>query len=198
MSSTILNTLDGQRFDGIMQFMYELRAAGFNDEFDNSLVMRMIWNKLSELKTAVGMDDSKSYFTAKAEPNPLHGTVLILKLHSTIKEDTDVYMVLFVRNDRIFVSSNVLTEEVKPNAAIAEVPASGMYWFEAEKLFKASPRFDKKVAGKAFRAAYKALAPRGDDMAVRLVITPMPMGWRVEYRKYGKKLLVMFYEFDKQ
>ncbi len=197
MSSTVLNALDGQRFDGIMDFMHAIQQAGFTDEFDNSLVMRMVWNKFAELKSIVGADDSKSYFTTKSEPNPLHGSVLIVTIHSTLKEDVSVFLVLFVRNASIAVSSNVITEEVKPEPGKADVPASGIYWFEAEKLFKACPHFDK-IALKAFRALYKSLAPRGDDVAVRLQITQQQCGWRVEYRMHGTKILVMKFEFNKQ
>ena len=197
MSSTVLHALDGQRFDGITQFMYELRANGFSDEFDNSLVMRMIWAKLDELKQVAGGDSSKTYFTTKSEPNPLHGVILVLTLHSPIKEGASVKMVLFVRDTRIAVSSDVITEEVKPVIGQDEVPASGMYWFEAEKLFKACPHFDK-IALKAFRALYKSLAPRGDDVAVRLQITQQQFGWRVEYRMHGTKILVTRFDFNKQ
>lgn len=197
MSSIILNALSDRRFEGIMQFMHEVQAAGFTDEFDNSLVMRMIWSKFDELKRLVGNDDCKTYFTTKAEPNPLHGVVLIVTIHSSVKEDASVKMALFVRNASIAVSSNVLIDEVKPEAGKTEVLASGIYWFEAEKAFKACPRFDK-VAYKAFKALYRALAPKGDDVAVRLQITRQQFGWRVEYRKYGAKILVTQFEFNKQ
>lgn len=197
MSSTILNTIADQRFDSMMDFMHAIQQAGFTDEFDNSLVMRMIWNKFAELKSIVGSDDRKTYFTTKSDTHPLHGSILIVTIHSTMKEDVSVFLVLFVRNASIAVSSNVITEEVKPEPGKAEVPASGIYWFEAEKAFKACPHFDK-IALKAFRALYKSLAPRGDDVAVRLQITKQQCGWRVEYRMYGTKILVTKFEFNKQ
>ena len=197
MSSTVLNTIADQRFDSILDFMHAVQQAGFTDEFDNSLVMRMIWKKFDELKRLIGNDEGKTYFTTKTEPHPLHGIVLIVTLHSTSKEDVSVFMVLFVRDASIAVSSNVITDEVKPESGKAEVPASGVYMFEAEKMFKSCQHFDK-VAYKAFKAMHKALSPKGDAVAVRLQITPQQFGWRVEYRKYGEKILVTHFDFNKQ
>lgn len=191
-----LRALDGQRYVGMMALMYAIQQAGFTDEFDNSRVMRMLWTKMGELQQAVGRIDSEICFTTNAVQHPLHGIVLKIVLQSSIVENVNASMDLFIRNDGIAVSSDVLTEEVKPVADRTEVLASGVYWFEAEKQFKACKHFDK-VALKAFRALYRALAPRGDGVALRLQITPLQLGWRVEYRLHGTKILVTQFDFNK-
>ena len=192
-----LRVFDGQRFDSVMDFMRAVQQEGFTDEFDNSLIMRTLWTKVNELQQAIEKSDSKIYLTMVAEEHLLFQTILRITLHSSIVKDASVSMDLFIRHDRLSVSSNVLMEEVKPKNDQAEVPASGVYWFEAEKAFKACPHFDK-VALKAFRALYKALAPRGDDVALCLQITPLQLGWSVEYRMHGTKILVTQFEFNKQ
>lgn len=194
--SHLLEIFNGERFDGVMEFMRAVQWEGFTDEFDNSLIMRSMWTKYGELQQSIGKSNSSTYLTTKTEPNQHFGTVLKVTLHSAIVEGASVTLDLFIRDSRLVVSTNVLLEEVKPKNDKSEVQASGVYWFEAEKSFKGCPHFDN-VALKAFRAVYRALAPKGDDVAIRLQITPLQRGWRVEYRLHGTKIFVSQFEFSK-
>lgn len=194
--SHLLEIFNGERFDGVMEFMRAVQWEGFTDEFDNSLIMRSMWTKYGELQQSIGKSNSRIYLTTKTEPNQLFGTVLKVTLHSSAVEGANASLDLFIRDSRLVVSSNVLLEEVKPKNDKAEVQASGVYWFEAEKSFKACPHFDN-TAMKAFRAVYRAIAPKGNDVAIRLQITAQQLGWRVEYRMHGVKILVTRFDFNK-
>jgi hypothetical protein len=194
MPFAALKSIGGQRFDSIMDFMRDIQSAGFLDEFDNSLIMRMIWDKIAEIEKALSVCDSKIYFTTEAQMHLTYGTILNVTMHSSMKEDISATMELFLRDGRLTASSNVLLEEIKPRST--DVPAHGVYWPEAERLFKTNKHFDN-MAFKAFKATYRALTLRGDALALRLLITPMHLGWRVEYRIHGKKVMVMQFEFNK-
>lgn len=189
-----LKELDGKQYADMMKFMDALRDAGFNDEFDNSLIMRMIWRKLDDVKKASGFDAGVC-FIAKLQPNPIHRHDLIVTLQSTIVESASATMVLFVHNEKIKVSTDVIKEEIKPVPTDLPVGGTYVYWFEAEKMFKAEKRFNKQAFA-AFKAVYKSLAPRGDDIACKLHITPRPTGWQVEYRVSGVKVLNLHYAFN--
>ena len=195
MFSTVLQSLAEQRFKNMMDFMHSVKATEYFDDFDYSLIMRIIWNKIAEIEKALGHSDHKIFFTTGVEANADYGTVLNVILHSATQENVTAKRVLFMHENRLVVSSNVLIEEVKQSSS--DVPAHGVYWLEAERLFKVNKHFDA-CANKAFKALYRSLAPRGDAVALRLLITTMQLGWRVEYRMYGKKILVTQFEFNKQ
>lgn len=188
-----LQSLSDQQFNDIMSFMYSLQEIGFTNEFDNSLVMRMIWLKMREIEMAVGHSDGV-YMRAVVQTNPIHKTDLIVTFYSKHAPETTRQMVLFERDERIAVSTNVITEEVKPIATDIPVAGTTLYWFEALTLFKANARFNK-IAHRAFKAVYTSIAPKENSCRCRLHIRPTPRGWQVEYRVDGNTVLEMHYTF---
>lgn len=194
--STGLEVFDNKQYEGVMDLMYALKQAGFTDEFDNSLVMRSMWFKVEEMKLKAAVDHPSIFLKTKLQENPAHTHDLIVTLNCKQVESVTAEIMLFVRDGRIAVNTNVLTEEVQPSIKDIPLSATTVYWFEAEKLFKAHLRFSKE-AFKAFKAVYKSVAPKDDDTACRLRIMPTAIGWSVEYRLQGEKVLSIHYAYSK-
>lgn len=190
----LLKSLDGQRYEGIMDLMYALQHAGFTSEFYNSLIMRMAWLKIDEVKVLARQDVSV-HFTAKLQPNPIHEWDLIITIHADYIEEAQAIMVLFIRNNNIAVSTNVITEEIKPHSG--DIPAAGasVYWFEAERAFKENKRFSK-TAFNAFKAVFKSVAPKGNEIGCRLHILPNSTGWTVGYQLDLKVILSVAFSYN--
>lgn len=192
---TPFKDLDGKHYDDMMQFMRALIAVGFTDEFDNGAVMRTIWRKIEEVSQAAGKD-RQIYLTTKLETNPIHKFDLIVTFHAKECAEATATMVLFVRNDRVAVSSNVITEEVPPIKPAVVIPSEGIcvYWFEAEQLFKANPRFNKQAFA-SFKAVYKSIAPRGDETACRVLMVTKERSLKATFKLHGEAILTVYFNY---
>ncbi len=194
------------RFPDVMSFMRELQAQGFENEFDNGLVMRRLWKALDELRAEHSLTVSSDYFilTTVGSSN-LHGDLLVVLLCDGSNEKATRVVELFMRGDSLTVMSNVLVEKVvvddKPVPATPTIqsvlkPVMKSYsWDGAQQAIKANKRFNP-TGVKAFKAVAAAIMADAAEMTHRIQLTDKANGVLANFVVGGKSIQQVFFQYN--
>lgn len=104
--------LDRKTFKNYIDLMRELINAGFDNEFDNSLVIRAIIAKIDAVLSLAGTV-SGIYLQTLCENDSQGEKLLKITIRSTVSERAQESLIVFAQGDTIKVGSNVLVEPVK-------------------------------------------------------------------------------------
>jgi hypothetical protein len=197
--------MGGKKFNDMLDFMRDLQAEGFTNELDNARVMKALHEKIDEIWARVSRQGSY-HITTENREHQVHGTELVVTLHSTHDASVIVTLILFVRPDRdsLAVGRDVLNDEVKLNGS--DLPYSGVTvdWEKAKELFLANPRFNN-ASFSIFKGVYVSLSDHYDDLEpgimlehpLTLRIAPMASGIDVKYQHRGQKVACVKFEYPK-
>ncbi|BAW19098.1 hypothetical protein [Ralstonia phage RP31] len=190
-----LKAFDGKRYDGgVMDFMHAAIQEGFDNEFDNSLVLRAMWEK-HNLVWSQGNSSSKVYLTAALQADPNHGHILIVTLHSKEKAEVMETLKLFVRKDGLAVLSDVIVEKVAPSKSDLSSLGKSVSWDKAKDVLSANPRFSS-MAIAAFEAVAATVKPTDALMPKHIRLKPTQVGVEVAFVLGGKKVLSITIEYS--
>lgn len=112
--------LDRKTFKSYLDLMRELSDNGFDNEFDNSLVIRALNQKIDLVWTMAGAYTGV-YLQTHCENDTQGVKLLKVTIRSTLTERAQESLILFAQGDTLKVSSNVLVEPVKDSGKLEKV-----------------------------------------------------------------------------
>lgn len=192
-----LKQLNQKRYEGILEFMQALKRADFTNEFDNARVLKVLTEKVDEAWSLVNRK-GRIYITSETKQSNLHGTDLVVIVHSTENMAVQLPTILFVRPDRqsLAIYTNVLSEQIKMGQNDIPVGGVDVNWEEAQKIFRENPRFDEQ-AFLIFKAVYESIQKPNENIACVIHMTPQPSHLSVNYRLGGNKVIDMRFGYNK-
>jgi hypothetical protein len=190
------NDLNNQRYESIIDFMRYAADVGFNNELDNSRVMRALNDRLEEMWSQLNRKGSY-YLTTRVQPHPVHVNELVVTIHSDIDENVKNDTILFIRPERDSIAVRRDVIEDSHHITKGDIPYSGVTvnYLEGERLFLEKGRFNE-FAIAAFRSTYTAIAACSVGEPCVLKISPLVTGLDVKYMAGNKKLACIRFEYS--
>ena len=178
--------LDRRTFKNYIELMQELTNAGFDNEFDNSLVIKAITAKIDLVWAASG-SLSGIYLQTLCENDSQGEKLLKITIRSTVSERAQESLIVFAQGDAIKVSSNVLVEPVKDFNKLQKVllypylsKSDAMKLLES--LRDASKEGFPKYAIKTAAALFEQLAPSGSENQLLASISVDKEKLKIQYQ----------------
>lgn len=107
------SSLNCRTFKTYLEMMDALIQCGYDNEFDNSLVIREILSKIDDVWAIAG-NHTGVYFTTLYELDRNHGTILKVTIRSSVSERAQQTIILFEdESGTLKVSTNVIKQKVK-------------------------------------------------------------------------------------
>lgn len=184
-----LKAFDGKRYEGVMEFMHAAIQEGFDNEFDNSLVLRAMWdcqNKVLALSDAAA--NSKVYLVAKTEEHVERKLVLTVTMHFCENPEVCQEITLFVRREGLAVFTDAVKEKVIPGWKSID-------WDKAKDEVAANPCFDQRAVA-CFGAMLNSLRPFDPAMPKYVRMTPSHIGVRFEFIHGNKRVFTSIIEYS--
>lgn len=184
-----LKVFDGKRYEGVMEFMHAAIQEGFDNEFDNSLVLRAMWECQNKVLALAHAENSgKVYLVAQVQENVERKFILVITMHYSVNPEIKQEIKLFVRREGLAVLVGQPMEKVTPNLKSIE-------WDKAKEAFAANPLFDGNAVA-AFGAMLKALQPSDPMMPKYVRMTSNQIGVRVELVHGGHRVFTTIIEYS--
>lgn len=191
-------------FADVMTFMREMQFSGYDNEFDNSLVLRKLWESLEQLRLKQGGARKQYQVRVQAKAHAKHGFVLEVVLCDSEQATVHEAVTLMDRNGGLVVVTDVLTEHalVDDKPVIAQPRSSSVVrmeksvpWAEAAATLRKNPRFSEHAV-KAFEAVCKALKPTDPLLLHHIRLSEGTAGVRATFMVAGKPIQQVSFKYN--